>query len=598
MHFPIKHHSYLSDQCIKFQSLPTFKKLLPKNIKALHIQKTYIGGEVPDPSYLHYVKRLKRVKTLTLSPSSFRSRSKFRKASENLFLVKSLRKSLEFLSQESFFNRNCHKNLFKLSKIELELAQTESYQVLPFHRHLKQISFPLENCHSSTKISAAKKLFENYKARFKRSLSRLRDLAMLRINGSGEELKLTTNLLKLFQEVPGLIPNLEVFILHIDGGTTDSFSSKNFANLPALNLLSCLPYVTSFSLKDSHLEMLIFNLSQLRNVQALNLTVKSNNMNQLSYLKTFHELKYLKLKAKLDSKKTEREFFEVFTLPSSLVSVDLTLQGWMWEDCQKPTRKNSDKLNNSIQKEKHFYAQWKGLKDLKHLKLKVQNWWLTHSEVDKNFAINIVRHLKGLESCIFTQSHDKALGSTLELRELFEALKNSRNTIKILNISASNMNFVEDFSPQSFELLKLKEFSLKGSALSSPNTAQFFNNLSVKPWQPIKVIWRSLEVHNIKTLEAVLKSLTLLPKTVELDLKLDICLLAKENWLEILRQAIIKMRFEAKVHLTLLTKSDISGKNALKEIEVAALANPRFEGLFIESRFDKRIYHIFSRGSQ
>ena len=372
-----------------------------------------------------------------------------------------------------------------------------------------------------------------------------------------------------------------------------SFSNKNHTNLPALNLLSCLPYVTSFSLKDAHIEMLIFNLSQLRNAQALNLIVKSDNMLQLSYMKNLDELKYLKLKVKLCSKKAEKEFFEVFTLPYSLVSIDFTIEGNMWENC-KLTKKNREKINDSIQREKHFYSQWRGLKDIKHFKLRVHNWWLAHSEVDRNFVMNIIRHIKGLESCIFTQSRDQYQGSTLELRELLEALKGSRNTLKILKISASSMNFVEDCSPQSLELPKLKEFSLKGCVLSSPNTAQFLNNLSVKNGQSIRINWENLEITNLKTFEVILRSITSLPKTVELHLTLDIYDLTKENWLESLRQAIIKMKFEGKVGLILLTKSDLSGKDVLKDIRVAASANPRFENFFIKSRFDRMVYHIWS----
>ena len=179
MHYPIKPHFYLRDQRINHAFIETFRKRCPKNIKTLHIEKSYIGQEHPYLSYLHYVKRLKRVKALTLSQSSFKSRSELRKANESLFLVKSFKKSLQFLSQGNFFNKNCHKTLYRLSKIDLDLTQPESYKILPFHRHLKQISFPLDSCHSSTKISAAKKLFEDHNTRFKRFLSRLRDLKMI-----------------------------------------------------------------------------------------------------------------------------------------------------------------------------------------------------------------------------------------------------------------------------------------------------------------------------------------------------------------------------------------------------------------------------------
>ena len=586
-------HILFTEEYITPEFLKHFKKRFPKYISVLHINKFSMRGS--DRPYINNVRRAKIVNALDLSKNAFQH--KYRRLNENISLLKSLRKSLKSISGENLFDERYHKHLFGLSAIDLDLTLPESYQIMSFHRQLKQISFTMSSSYSKD-ITVAQKLMKSNKTRFNRFLSRLESPSSIEIESSGEELGPIINLLKLLEEFPWLIPSLNAFVVKIDCGRKYLYPEKT--SLAALNSLSCLPHITSFSLGNYFVKMPMFDLKILKNLQELNLHVKSlmnddldaNSLHQVLDLKIFENLRSLKLKYGARSKKVERAFFEVLTLPSSLISVDLTLQGFKWRKSE-PTKKVRQKIIDSIQHHKrysHFYSQWKGLENLKHLVLEIKDdsdRAVGCSEIAGTLGVKIIRQTTGLESLQFAHQNFENQGGSLELKEFFEAMKGSRKTLKTLDISASKVNFVEDIDSQSVDLPKLKQFSLGGSVIVSPNTVHFLKNLGVKNRQPIKLIWHNLVINNIKTFDAILKGLSNLPKSGDLDLNMDIGGLEKENWGDNFCKAITEMKPEGKIDIT-LENSFISKIKVLEEIKAALLRNPVFEEVLIESKFVKR----------
>ncbi len=593
---PMRRPLLLTEEYITTHQLNRFKKRFPKYIGTLGLNKVDMKGS--DRPYLSYIRRAKTVNSLVLRQNIFRP--KCRRLNENISLIKSLQKSLRSISGDRLGDKKYHRYFSGLSTVVLDLALPESYQMMSFHRRIKKISLkmsaPYVSIYVSKTIPIAQQLMKKNKRRFNQFLSRSQHASSIEISSNGEELGPIIKLFELLEESPLLIPNLKAFIVKINCDARYLYPEKT--SLTELGSFPCLSHITSFSLENYYVEMPMFDLKILKNLQELNLEIKSlmndsfeaNSLYQILDLKDFKNLRSLKLNYGARSKEIERSFFEVLTLPPALRSVELTLQGFKWKKCE-PTKKNRKRIIDSIQHHErysHFYSQWKELKNLKNLVIQIKDYSnraVGCSEIAGVMGASIIKNIKGLESLHFVHHNFENQGGALELKELFEALKGSRNTIKTLDIFAQKINFVEDIG---MDLVKLENFTLGGeSVLVSPNTVHFIRTLGLKNKHSTKVIWHNLVIHNIKTFESLLRSLVNLPKSMEVNLNLDIGSLEKENWGENLCQVMKEKRFEGKISLT-LTNSFITKISILEEIKALVLANSRFEEILIASRFDIR----------
>jgi len=269
-----------------------------------------------------------------------------------------------------------------------------------------------------------------------------------------------------------------------------------------------------------------------------------------------------------------------------LESIDFKIGGFIWKDCEM-TKKNNKLIIDSIREHeryKHFYNQWKNLKNLKHVIFRVSDKQQRNGEIAGVFASMVLKQTQGLESLKFhySDSEIKENEANMDLKELIEALENSKKTLKIVEVYAKNINFVQDICSNDFQ--KLERFYIAGKIVASPNTAKFLKSFSMRKEPKIQVKLDSLVVSNLKTFEALLESLNNLSKDVELDLCLDLLELEKKVWWEILCLEVGKLSFRGEVSLT-LENVFIRNMEVLRNMKAAVLSNPIFEKFLLKSKF-------------
>jgi len=585
-----------TDEYISPDTLSLYKKRFPKYIHSLQIAKPI--NKTFGLSYLRYVKRTKQVQSLELYQESFHYQKP--KYQENLALIKALKKSLRCLSGIPGLHGKHSKYLPELAQMDLDMAKPEPYKALCFYQRLKHFTFHIDTS-SYRQIPILEKQINKNKKRLERYFGRLRNLESIEIKTVADDLEPFLKVMRLLEAFPKLIPSLKGFILRIQCGSVYSFPQK--IPISALDSFSSLALVTSLSVEKFYSMMPIFRIENMRNLRELNLDIHSlctthrgtNNLDYLSNLRDLGQLRSLTISVDSNMKMIERMFFDHFSLPASLESVDLKIRGFIWKECEM-TKKNSKVIIESIREHdryKKFYNQWENLKQLKHLQLGVEDKKQRNGEIAGVFAEMILKQTQGLESVKFRYSGSeiKENDTNLDLKELIEALENSKKTLKTLEISAKNINFVQDICSNDFPTLE--NFEVIGKVVASPNTAKFLKSLSTRKEPKIQVKLDSLVVSNLKTFETLLESLNGLPKCVKIDLCLDLLELEKKVWWEIFCAEIEKLTFKGQISLT-VENVFIRNMEVLRNMKTVVLGNPIFEKLLLKSKF-KHVSRMIKR---
>ena len=186
--------------------------------------------------------------------------------------------------------------------------------------------------------------FLKYKAALHRSLAKMRALSSLKIMAFNEDADLILSMLEVIDERAHL-ESLKYFDLSIEPNHPQDYSQP-FIIKPA-KIDKALEYLTTLSIDDAERYSFLLSLAKFKNLSDLHLSYcpqeGSDDFRQIAHLKDFPKLKKFTLSFEARSSACEVQFYENFTVPSTVEHLDLTLIDFKLNENRKIMRQTFEK---------------------------------------------------------------------------------------------------------------------------------------------------------------------------------------------------------------------------------------------------------------
>jgi len=451
---------------------------------------------------------------------------------ENLSLMK------KFVKPKRKYLRNiqrsvCYPELQKLLRFptDLEVRLTkESLRILSLHSNVKKLSFEIAS--NFSKEMNEEELLMKYKASLSRSFASMKGLKNMSMMIMDSEAESTILLLETI-DLNLSLDSLEHCGLRFVSG----LFTKNFQKFPEqkASLSKILAKVTSLDSESPVWYAFLISSGKFDNLSALNLKLASNEIywdsKDLLQSHNLPKLKNFSLDFKVDSLSSERNFFENFSLPSSLESLNLILSGFTLSP-----------INDDEALSHQFFKRLQEAKGVRTLNLDViKN--TTNLALTAKFYCLFLSCFDNLETLECKHSKERPLfkkdetefeAKPLDFQDFWTAITPSKETLQSISVYVTGIFFPEDISHLETGFPRLQKLHLRGSLLSANELGRFCQKIP----SLTDVVLREVKFTDVEGLRIFLDDMKEIPKGRKFELYLNVGSIRSEPLIDCLKKYI------------------------------------------------------------
>jgi len=426
-----------------------------------------------------------------------------------------------------------------------------------------------------------------HKASLSRNLAKIKSLTSMSMTIKSQEMQAAHLMLEIIDQNLSL-DSLEQGSLNFVSGLFSSNFQKPLE--PKTSIGKVLARLTHLSSDNSAWYSFLISSGKLTNLSALNLKLPSKEVDCDSKdLLHFHHLPKLQ-KLTLDflarSFPSEINFFENFTLPSSLEDLSLTLTGF-----------TLSLINENDAVPCQFLNRLQEAKGVKALNLTIAEK-ADNSALTTKFACLLIKCFDSLETLEFknikessyvrknnTEAEPKP--KPLNFEEFWAAFTSSKETLQRISVNAPEIVFPEDVNTLETGFPRLQNLHLQESVSSATELGRFCRKISSLR----DLSLRGVKFQDEQKLKTFLDDMKEIPKGRDFALYLDVEGIEQELLIGCLKKYVEGVRIQGRlgIHFTGVQAED---KHAFGEVLKLVVEKGRFEPFRIVMKNSRQLFSV------
>lgn len=482
-----------------------------------------------------------------------------------------------------------------LCKFEINIHRKFSWKILQAHQDFKSLSLKIiPNKDKYTSGPALLDVYNKLRWRLGVTLLRLVNLRHFRIEWN-ESTEFFALIVLLLLETLDIIPKfkkLRTFALYADYPNSEYRPKAN----PFMNIFK---HVTEFSFGKLSIlapQVFVANLDNCTKLTKLELFLIEKevkgiepdfNVEYLGCLRNLPCLKSITIFLSFETVKAFETFLTSFSLPKYIEDITLSIEDMKWENLIPSNDYLSFKKRNPFEdlcSYLLFIEQWEDLDNLTCLKVFLEDM-SKYSGLSEYFIGPILRRLRKLEIFDY-KSHFEPNNSTKKiptnLKYLWKALRPSKDTLKILNISDYAMS-LKSFDTVITQMPNLQTLVMNSTVLGSSNLKNFlkcFERENQNSSPSVTAFITQFIIDNDESFKYFLEGLSCVPKQSVVSMFANVTKVKPEAIVKELSNFVEYSKHESSLSLHLSSAGRLKSKY-WKELNKKIYESKRFQSLLI-----------------